>query len=68
MNHNYFVYNITNPKKSVLYKGVTNNLANRMHEHFDMRGKPMSFAGKYYCFILIYYEKFSQIEHAINRE
>lgn len=68
MDHNYFVYILTNPKKTVLYTGVTNNLANRLHEHFEMRGKSSSFAGKYYCFNLIYYEQFDQIEHAIGRE
>ncbi len=68
MNHNYFVYILTNPKKTVLYTGVTNNLINRLHEHFAMRGKPSSFAGKYYCFNLIYYERFDQIQLAIERE
>ena len=68
MRHNYFVYILTNPKKTVLYTGVTNNIANRLHEHFSMRDKPSSFAGKYYCFNLIYYEHFNQIQHAINRE
>ncbi|MCX6182954.1 MAG: GIY-YIG nuclease family protein [Bacteroidetes bacterium] len=68
MDHNYFVYILTNPKKTVLYTGVTNDLANRVNEHFEKRGNPSSFAGKYYCFNLIYYERFDQIEHAIERE
>jgi putative endonuclease len=68
MNHNYFVYILTNPKKTVLYTGVTNDIANRLQEHFLLRGNPLSFAGKYYCFHLIYYEQFDQIEHAIERE
>ena len=68
MDHNYFVYIITNPTKTVLYTGVTNELVRRLHEHFELRGKPWSFAGKFYCFNLVYYEQFDQIEHAIDRE
>ncbi|MCB9344856.1 MAG: GIY-YIG nuclease family protein, partial [Lewinellaceae bacterium] len=30
--HNYYVYILTNPKKSVLYIGVTNNLKRRLQE------------------------------------
>jgi putative endonuclease len=51
-----------------LYTGVTSNLANRLHEHFEARGKPVTFAGKYFCFNLIYYEQFHNINHAIERE
>lgn len=36
--HNYFVYIITNPKKTVLYTGVTNNLYIRVRQHFENRG------------------------------
>jgi putative endonuclease len=68
VDHNYFVYILTNPKRSVLYTGVTNNIANRLQEHFELRGQPWTFAGKYYCFNLIYYEQFSRMEHAIDRE
>jgi putative endonuclease len=68
MNHNYFVYIITNPKKSVLYTGVTNDLSNRLHEHFANKGNKSTFAGRYFCFNLLYFEQFDQIEHAIARE
>jgi len=27
-----------------------------------------TFAGKFYCYNLLYYERFSNIEHAIDRE
>ncbi len=68
MNHNYFVYIITNPKKSVLYTGVTNDLANRLHQHFANKGNKSTFAGRYFCFNLLYFEHFQQIAHAIERE
>ncbi|MFM7023133.1 MAG: GIY-YIG nuclease family protein [Flavobacteriales bacterium] len=48
--------------------GVTNDIANRINEHFEQRGKSWSFAGKYYCFNLLYYEHFVEVEHAIDRE
>lgn len=66
--HNYFVYITTNPGKTVLYIGVTNNLVARMARHYENRGKPDSFAGKYYCYKLIYWERFEYIQHAIARE
>jgi putative endonuclease len=68
MNHNYFVYIITNPKKSVLYTGVTNDLANRLQEHFANKGNKSTFAGRYFCFNLLYFEQFDRVEHAIARE
>lgn len=66
--HNYFVYITTNPSKTVLYTGVTNNLMVRLKQHYSNRGKKETFAGKYYCYKLIYYERFSDIHQAIARE
>ena len=65
---NYFAYITTNPKKTVLYVGVTNNLPARMQEHFNNRGKPETFAGKYYCYMLVYYERYPDVKVAIARE
>ena len=67
-NHNYFVYINTNPGKTALYVGVTNSLDIRLLQHYENRGKKDTFAGKYYCYQLVYYEHFSNIEHAIARE
>jgi putative endonuclease len=64
----YFVYILTNPAKSVLYIGVTNNLMARLKEHWDNRGNDETFAGKYFCYNLIYYETSSSIELSIARE
>ncbi|WP_368411165.1 GIY-YIG nuclease family protein [Pontibacter coccineus] len=33
ISHNYFVYITTNPKKTALYIGMTNDLPRRMDEH-----------------------------------
>ncbi|TXK50280.1 GIY-YIG nuclease family protein [Pontibacter qinzhouensis] len=66
--HNYFVYIMTNPGKKVLYVGVTNDLSVRLEQHRQNRGKPDSFAGRYYCYKLLYYERYTHVQHAIERE
>lgn len=66
--HNYFVYITTNPNKAVLYTGVTNNLSVRLQQHYENRGNKKSFAGKYYCYCLLYYEAYRYVTHAIDRE
>ncbi len=65
---NYYVYITTNPGKTVLYIGVTNDLKRRISEHYSNRGNPENFAGKYYCYKLIYMEHFLDIKQAIFRE
>ena len=66
--HNYYTYITTNPSKTTFYTGVTNNLEQRLTEHFFNRGKPETFAGKYYCYSLVYFERYLYIEEAIARE
>ena len=34
----------------------------------DNRGNPETFAGKFFCYNLVYYEHFQSIEQAIARE
>ena len=65
-NHNYFVYIMTNKHKTVLYVGVTNDLERRVHEHES--GLYKGFTKRYNCHYLVYYEHYTQIEHAIDRE
>ena len=65
---NYFVYIITNPGKTTLYTGVTNDLRRRMDEHYANKGKKETFAGRYFCYQLIFYERFPSIISAIERE
>ena len=67
-NYNYFVYITTNPAKTVLYIGVTNDLATRLHQHREERGKEKTFAGRYFCFNLVYFERHSNVNYAIERE
>ena len=67
-NYNFYVYITTNPDKTVLYIGVTNDLSRRLSEHTENKGNKNTFAGKYYCYNLVYYEHFSNINHAIERE
>ncbi|WP_178987029.1 GIY-YIG nuclease family protein [Winogradskyella schleiferi] len=66
--HNYYVYNITNKNKTVLYIGVTNNLADRLFYHNNPEAHSKSFSHKYKCKHLIYCEHFSNVESAIDRE
>ena len=65
---NYFVYITTNPNKTTLYTGVTNDLFTRMKQHYENRGNPKSFAGRYYCYNLIYFKRYSNINMTIERE
>ena len=66
--NNYYVYVLTNPNRTTLYIGVTNNLQVRVAEHWENKGKPETFAGKYFCYNLIYYEIFQYVQDAIARE
>jgi len=69
MNHNYFVYILTNYNKTVLYIGVTNDLRYRLCWHQkDAMGERRHFTGKYSVIYLIYWERFQWIQHAIERE
>ena len=66
--HQYYIYIVTNAQKKALYTGVTNNLNRRITEHWLNRGKDDTFAGKYHCYNLIYFENFQYINLAIVRE
>jgi putative endonuclease len=64
----YYVYILTNYRKSVLYTGVTNNLEQRIIEHYLDKGNFKTFTGKYDVFYLVYYECTQYINNAIARE
>ena len=64
----FYVYITTNPNRDALYVGVTNNLEQRIIEHYLDRGKPETHAGKYYCYDLVFYEAFQLVNNAIARE
>ncbi|MCK4663524.1 MAG: GIY-YIG nuclease family protein [Bacteroidales bacterium] len=65
-NSNYYVYMITNLSNKVLYIGVTNDLKRRIYEHKN--GAINGFTKKYNVYKLIYFEHFTNIEHAIKKE
>lgn len=64
--HLYYVYILTNKNNTVLYTGVTNDLARRCHEHKNKLVK--GFTEKYNVDKLVYFELFDFIDLAINRE
>ena len=65
----YYVYILTNDYRTTLYIGVTNNLQKRIGQHyFDSQNAKKSFAGKYSCYHLVYYERFDNATAAIARE
>ena len=64
----YYVYLLTNPKRTVLYTGVTNNLARRLDEHIANENSRSTFAGRYFCNLLMHWEEFNDINQAIARE
>ncbi|GAB5522497.1 MAG: GIY-YIG nuclease family protein [Roseivirga sp.] len=64
----YHVYIITNKTKSVLYTGRTDDLPQRIIEHWLERGKPRTFAGRYHCYYLLYFEDTRYVLNAIERE
>jgi putative endonuclease len=66
--HDYYVYITTNPRKTVLYVGVTNNLSLRLEQHYENRGNTETFAGRYYCYKLLYWEHYKYVNDAIARE
>lgn len=66
--HNYFVYILTNKSKSVLYIGFTTNLKDRLHFHQNQEAHSKSFTARYNCFYHIYWEHYTDVQLAIDRE
>ncbi len=64
----YLVYILTNHNKTVLYTGITNNLPQRIIEHYLDQETKQTFAGKYNCCYLLYYEVYPSAADAIARE
>src|SRR5258705_141139 len=61
----YYVY-IMASRSRVLYTGVTNDLARRVHEH--KQGLIAGFTSAYRITRLVYFEEFTDIRDAIARE
>ena len=66
MNKIGFVYLITNNGNTVIYTGVTNNLKRRIFEHKEKLVE--GFTKRYNLTKLVYFEEFSDIINAIERE
>ena len=62
-----FVYILTNKNNTTLYVGVTSNLPERILQHRTKR-YPKSFTARYGLYKLVYWESFSSIAKAIERE
>ena len=62
----YYVYLLTNANHTVLYTGVTNDLARRVAEH--KAGVHEGFTKKYNVHKLVHFETYSDITAAIARE
>ena len=66
MYNTYYIYIMSNLNNTTLYIGVTNDIERRVKEHKS--GTTTGFTQKYNCVKLVYYEKYSDIEQAIERE
>jgi putative endonuclease len=64
--YNFYVYIVPNKHDSVLYVGMTNDLAHRIGEHRS--GEIPGFTADYRCRKLIYYEHCTNVLDAIARE
>ena len=65
MYNTYYIYIMSNTNNTTLYIGVTNDIERRVKEHKS--GTLPGFTQKYNCVKLVYYEKYSDIEQAIER-
>ena len=66
MQKQYYVYILSNYKRTTLCIGVTSNLKRRVFEH--SQGAIEGFTQKYKVKYLVYYEVFEDILEAIHRE
>ena len=66
MYRTYYVYIMSNTNNTTLYIGVSNDIERRVQEHKS--GLIPGFTQKYNCCKLVYYEKYSDIDQAIERE
>lgn len=57
---------MSNPDKTVLYVGVTNDIRRRVLEHKNRGGGV--FTREYNCVLLVHYEEYPNIKTAIARE
>lgn len=64
--YSYYVYILTNETNTVFYTGFTNDIVRRIVEHKIKIHN--SFSSKYNVTKLVYYEHFTDVHNAIERE
>ena len=62
----YCVYLLSNKNNTVIYAGMTSNLIKRIYQHKTKYYQ--GFTSKYNCDKLVYFEVFSDVNQAIDRE
>jgi putative endonuclease len=62
----FYVYIVTNARRTVFYTGMTNNLTRRINEH--RAGKGSQFSAKYKTKQVMLAERFTHARDAIKRE
>ncbi len=68
MNKTFYTY-ITQTLTDLFSTQVEpDDLLQRITEHYLNRGKPETFAGRYYCYNLLYYEETPYVLNSIDRE
>jgi len=65
-NKSYFVYILTNKYNTVYYVGVTQDLRKRVWQHKEKLVK--GFTKKYNICKLVYFEEYTDVLDALNRE
>ena len=62
----YYTYILSSNNNTTLYIGVTDNIERRVAEHRS--GVTLGFTQKYNCHKLVYFEEYSDINQAIDKE
>ena len=67
MKRRYYVYILSNQRRTVYYVGVTNSIERRYFEHL-WKKNPKSFCVRYNINELLYFEDYTDVDQAIARE
>ena len=65
-NHDYWVYILTNKRRTTLYIGITNNIVRRLNQHGS--GEVEGFTKHYHLNRLVWLEHFRNVKDAIACE
>ena len=63
----YYIYMMSNKRRSTIYVGVTGSIRKRVWEHKN-KIHQRSFTARYNLLMLVYFETFESIHNAIKRE